>query len=55
MTITKTCGAVGAGLSVGVGDGVDGVWLGEGDGVVVATGAETHDTERTIRSASIKR
>ena len=50
--MTKTCGAVGVGLSVGVGGAVAGDSVGKGDGVVVATGADAHDTARATTTAS---
>jgi hypothetical protein len=43
---------VGVGLAVALGDGVLNDSLGEGDGVVVATGAEPHDTPMATTSAS---
>jgi len=52
MTMTNTCGVVGAGVSVGVGDGVAGDSLGEGDGVVVAAGADAHDSTSAAMNRS---
>ena len=52
MTMTKTCGVVGAPVSVGVGDGVAGDSLGDGDGVVAAAGADAHDTTSAAMNRS---
>ena len=58
ITTTKTFGAMGAGVWVGdgVGNGVAGRSLCDGDGVVaVEAGGATHDTARARTSASFAR
>ena len=53
--MTKTCGAAGVGVSVGLADGVTGGSVCVGDGVAIAAGGGAHDTARTAASASRKK
>jgi hypothetical protein len=55
MTMTKTCGVAGVGVSVGAADGVAGDSVCVGDGVAIAAGGDAHEAARTATSASRKK